>query len=49
MNLEGFYINIFGFAACAALIIFSGSKLSYYGGQIAELTGMGGTYLYVKK
>lgn len=41
MNLEGFYINIFGFAACAAVIIYSGSKLSYYGDQIAELTGMG--------
>lgn len=41
MNIENLYLNISGFAACAAVIIFSGTKLSYYREQIAELTGMG--------
>lgn len=35
------YLNILGFAACAAVIIYSGSKLSFYGNKIAELTEMG--------
>jgi cation:H+ antiporter len=39
--LDNLYINIFGFAACAAVIIFSGTKLSFYGDKIADLTGMG--------
>jgi cation:H+ antiporter len=39
--MENLYINILGFAVCAGIIIFSGSKLSYYGDKIADLTGMG--------
>jgi cation:H+ antiporter len=39
--MENMYIQILGFCFCAAIIIFSGTKLSYYGDQIAELTGMG--------
>jgi len=39
--MDSLYINIIGFAVCAAVIIFSGTKLSFYGDQIAELTGMG--------
>ncbi|WP_127127716.1 sodium:calcium antiporter [Pseudoflavitalea rhizosphaerae] len=39
--MENLYLNISGFILCAAVIIFSGSKLSFYGDKIAELTGMG--------
>lgn len=39
--MNNLYINIPGFFACAAVIIYSGSKLSFYGDKIAELTGMG--------
>lgn len=39
--MENLYINSLGFAACAAVIIFSGTKLSFYGDKIADLTGMG--------
>lgn len=35
------FLNITGFIACAAVIIYSGTKLSYYGDKIADLTGMG--------
>ena len=35
------YLNLLGFAACAAVIIYSGTKLSYYGDKISDLTGMG--------
>lgn len=35
------YLNILGFCACAAVIIYSGTKLSFYGDKIADLTGMG--------
>lgn len=35
------YLNILGFTACAAIIIYSGTKLAKYGDKIAELTGMG--------
>ena len=35
------------FIACAALILFSGSKLSFYGDVIAEKTGMGRTWIGV--
>ena len=35
------------FIACTALILFSGSKLSYYGDIIAEKTGMGRTWIGV--
>lgn len=34
-----------GFLACAGVIIFSGSRLSYYGDKIAELTGMGRAWM----
>jgi cation:H+ antiporter len=35
------------FIACTALILFSGSKLSFYGDIIAEKTGMGRTWIGV--
>jgi cation:H+ antiporter len=34
-------LTLFGFLLCAAIIFFSGTKLSYCGDQIAEITGMG--------
>ncbi len=37
--------TIVGFLSCAALIVFSGSRLSYYGDRIAELTGWGRAWL----
>ena len=39
--LNNLYINILGFLASAAVIIYSGSKLAGYGDKIADLTGMG--------
>jgi cation:H+ antiporter len=39
--MDNLYINILGFAACAGVIIYSGTKLSFYGDKIADLTGMG--------
>jgi cation:H+ antiporter len=39
--MNNLYINILGFAACAAVIIYSGTKLAKYGDKIADLTGMG--------
>jgi cation:H+ antiporter len=39
--MNNLYINILGFAAAAAVIIYSGTKLAKYGDKIADLTGMG--------
>ena len=39
--MDNLYLNILGFIACAAVIIYSGTKLSYYGDKISDLTGMG--------
>jgi cation:H+ antiporter len=39
--MNNLYINILGFAACAAVIIYSGTKLAKYGDKIADLTGWG--------
>lgn len=39
--MESLFFNIPGFILCTAVIIFSGTKLSFYGDKIAELTGMG--------
>ena len=39
--MNNLYLNIPGFAACAAVIVFSGTKLAKYGDKIADLTGMG--------
>jgi len=39
--MNNLYIHILGFAACAAVIIYSGTKLARYGDKIAELTGWG--------
>ncbi|MDP4284050.1 MAG: sodium:calcium antiporter [Bacteroidota bacterium] len=39
--MNNLYLNIIGFVACAAVIIHSGTKLSYYGDKISNLTGMG--------
>lgn len=38
--MDSLYLNILGFIACAAVIVFSGTKLSFYGDKIADLTGM---------
>jgi cation:H+ antiporter len=35
------YLDIIGFIACAVVIIYSGTRLSFYGDKIGELTGMG--------
>jgi cation:H+ antiporter len=39
--MDNLYVNILGFMVCAAVIIYSGSRLSFYGDKIADLTGMG--------
>lgn len=39
--MDNLYVNMLGFIVCAAVIIYSGSKLSSYGEKIADLTGMG--------
>jgi len=39
--MNNLYLNILGFSACAAVIIYSGTKLAKYGDKIADLTGMG--------
>ena len=43
--MDNLYINILGFAACAGIIIYSGTKLSFYGDKIADLTGMGKAWI----
>ncbi|TNF45684.1 MAG: sodium:calcium antiporter [Bacteroidetes bacterium] len=35
------WFDVLGFLVCAVIIFFSGKKLSFYGDQIAEVTGMG--------
>lgn len=37
--------SIAGFILCSAAIVFAGTKLSFYGNQIAELTGLGKAWL----
>jgi len=37
--------NILGFLLCAAVIFFAGKKLSFYGDQIAEKTGLGKAWI----
>lgn len=39
--MNNLYLNILGFAVCAAVIIYSGTKLARYGDEIADLTGWG--------
>ena len=39
--MTNIYINSIGFLVCAMIIIYGGTKLSFYGGKIADLTGMG--------
>lgn len=39
--MNDLHINILGFIFCVIVIVFSGTKLSYYGDKIAVLTGMG--------
>jgi cation:H+ antiporter len=39
--MNNLYINILGFVICVVVIVYSGTKLSYYGDKIADLTGMG--------
>lgn len=34
--MNNLYLNILGFLACAAFIIYSGAKLSFYGDKIAD-------------
>lgn len=39
--MQSIAFNIIGFTACAAIIVYSGRKLSIYGDRISDLTGMG--------
>lgn len=39
--IDNVYLDITGFLVSAAVIIYSGTKLSFYGDKIADLTGMG--------
>lgn len=43
--MKDFYLSVIGFSVCSVIIIYSGSKLSYYGDKIAELTGMGKAWI----
>ncbi|OYZ01375.1 MAG: hypothetical protein B7Y37_06805 [Sphingobacteriia bacterium 28-36-52] len=43
--MDNIIFHILGFLVCAAIIIFSGTKLSYYGDKIAELTGLGKAWI----
>ncbi|MBK8610699.1 MAG: sodium:calcium antiporter [Chitinophagaceae bacterium] len=43
--MNNLYLNILGFVASAAVIIYSGAKLSFYGDKIANLTGMGKAWI----
>jgi cation:H+ antiporter len=43
--LPDLFLNILGFLACAAVIIYSGTKLAKYGDKIADLTGMGKAWI----
>lgn len=43
--MDNLYVNILGFITCAAVIVYSGSKLSFYGDKIANLTGMGKAWI----
>ncbi|MDO8365965.1 MAG: hypothetical protein Q7T20_04145 [Saprospiraceae bacterium] len=38
-------IHITGFIICATIIFFAGKRLSYYGDQLADLTGMGKAWI----
>lgn len=39
--MDNIYFSIFGFLMCSGIIVYSGTKLSFYGNSIAEITGMG--------
>lgn len=43
--MDRLYLDILGFLGCAAVIIYSGTKLSFYGDKIADLTGMGKAWI----
>jgi cation:H+ antiporter len=43
--MDNLYLNILGFISCSAVIIYSGTKLSFYGDKIADLTGMGKAWI----
>lgn len=43
--MESLTAIIIGFVLCAALITYSGTRLSKYGGIIVELTGMGKAWM----
>jgi len=49
LGFPGLYLHTMnpylGFLICAAVIFFSGRKLSFYGDRIATLTGMGGAWI----
>jgi cation:H+ antiporter len=42
--MDSLLLHIPGFLVCAAIIIYSGSRLSYFGNRIADLTGMSGAW-----
>ncbi|OQP50236.1 sodium:calcium antiporter [Niastella populi] len=39
--MNNLYLFIAGFIVCGAVIVYSGTRLSYYGDKIADLTGLG--------
>lgn len=43
--MNNLFLNILGFTGCAAVIIYSGTRLSFYGNKIAEVTGMGRAWI----
>lgn len=43
--MDNLYISIGGFVLCAVIIIYSGTKLSFYGDRIAALTGLGKAWI----
>lgn len=46
--MSKFYLYLAGFIGCAAVIVFSGTKLAKYGEKIAELTINEGHKLLLK-
>jgi cation:H+ antiporter len=43
--MENLYLAVLGFLVCALVIIYSGTKLSFYGDKIAELSGLGRAWI----
>lgn len=43
--MSSLYVYLVGFIGCAAVIVFSGTKLAKYGDKIADLTGWGNAWV----